>query len=38
MIENTISEENINYIQEHFHFPLFVFRKKLNMSLMVVLI
>ena len=30
MLENTINEENMNYIQEYFHFPLFVLRKKIK--------
>ena len=29
MLENTISKENVNYVQEYFRYPLRVFRKKL---------
>ena len=37
-LENTISEENVNYIQEYFPYPFFAYRKKICISLMVVLI
>ena len=29
MLENTISEENVNYLQEYFQYPFTVFRKKI---------
>ena len=29
MLESTISEENVNYLQEYFQYPFTVFRKKI---------